>query len=83
MTTLTANELEDKDRVWNTWELPYWAKVKVECKKQWEEKPYQSVAIFKKMDWMYWLWSEEWTDEPLIFRGKFRHIDWDLFELID
>ena len=83
MTTLTAEEKIDWERIRNTWELPRWAKVQVECKKVWEEEPYQAIAIFQKMDWMYGLWREEWTNEPLIFRGKFKQIDQDCFILLD
>lgn len=75
----------DKDRIWNTYELPAWAKVNVHYvrKREWEE-PYEweCIATFKHMDWMYWLWVDDNWDS-LIFNWKFKQISDDMFMLID
>lgn len=83
MTTLTAEEKVDWERIRNTWDLPRWAKVQVECKRQGETEPYQAVAIFQKMDWMYGLWKDEQTGEPLIFNWRFKQVDQDCFIMLD
>jgi len=86
MTTLTAKEDITPDRIWKIWELPRGAKVQVHYVRQEKGKPdveWECVAVFQKMDWMYWLWQDEETWEPLIFNAEFRQIDQDRFEIVE
>ena len=80
MTTLTAQDSIDKERIWETYELPKGAKVQIFVREEfWVER--EVVAVFDKMDWGYWLWHEEDTDRPLIFNAKFQQIDEDCFSI--
>lgn len=76
MGTAVSNLSFDKDRVWMTHELPAGARVKVQTKRivDWKEVIKDDVAIFIKMDWMYWLWKTELDEKPLIFGGDFKQI---------
>lgn len=85
MTTLTANETYDKGRIYNIRELPRWARVQVHFRREekWKDPvEWECVAVFKYVDWMYWLWYDEETNEPLIFNWYFTHIDWDAFAML-
>ena len=86
MTTLTSQENIDKERIWNVWELPRWARVQVHYIRQEIWKPdeeWDCIAVFNKIDWMYWQWFQEWTDEIMIFNWMFKQIDEHNFRLLE
>lgn len=85
MVTLTANEQLDNEKIRETWQLPSWAKVQVHFRREGKDKEiieWDCVAVFDYMDWMYWLWHDEKTNEPLIFNWYFRQVDQDCFVLL-
>ena len=86
MTTLTAEEKIDGERIWKTRELPKGAKVQVHYKRQEmgkEPVEWDCVAVFEYVDGYYGKWHDEETGEILIFNGLFTQIDQDCFALID
>jgi hypothetical protein len=85
MKTIPVYDVIDWERIYNTWELPRGAKCQVHYVRQEKGKPdveWDCVAVFQKMDWMYWLWCDEETWEPLIFNWKFKQVDQDCFCLL-
>lgn len=75
----------DKNKIWETWELPRWAKVNVAYRRQEEGKEdevWECIATFIYMDWMYWRWEDEqWR--ALIFNWRFKQISDDFFIFYD
>ena len=85
MKTMPVYDVIDWERIYNTWELPRGAEVEVEFRREEEGKePIEGTctAVFIYMDWMYWRWESKESWEPLIFNGKFKHLEWNKFFLL-